>query len=117
MLVWVIVLFWCRINVIFYKESKMNDEREKIMTKQQVAEEAHALATPLDFENLVATGVLKQIGKSYYTDNIHTLPEHVVKKISSTEHTKKGIKLSFYKETKSIKNLAEKTKKWLNQDV
>jgi hypothetical protein len=86
-------------------------EEARIMAKG-IAKEAHALATPIDFEKLVGDGVLKRHGKSYYTDNLHSLPEHVAKKIKSIAQTKKGIKLSFYKETKSIKKLAEKTKKW-----
>ena len=89
----------------------MKDEELRILAKM-IANEAYVLATPLDFEKLVKDGVLKKIGKSYYTDNVRNLPEHVSKKISSVEQTKKGTKLTFYKETKSIKKLAEDSKKW-----
>lgn len=89
----------------------MNDEELRILARM-MANEAYALATPIDFDKLVKDGVLKRIGKSYYTDNVRNLPEHVSKKISSIEQTKKGKKLIFYKETKSIKKLAEDFKKW-----
>lgn len=89
----------------------MNEDEKRIMAKR-VADEVYALATPIDLEKLVSDGVLKKYGKSYYTDNLHDLSELVRKKISSITKTKKGMKLSFYKETRSMKKLAEKTKKW-----
>jgi len=74
----------------------MNDEELRIMAKM-IANEAYALATPIDFDKLVKDGVLKRIGKSYYTDDLRNLPAHVSKKISSVEQTKKGTKLTFTK--------------------
>lgn len=79
---------------------------------KMIANEAYALATPIDFEQLLRTGVLKKIGKAYYADNIRNLPERVSKKISSVEQTKKGTKLTFYGEIKSVKKIAEDLKKW-----
>ncbi len=89
----------------------MNDEELRIMAKM-VANEAHAMATPINIASLLEFGVLRKIGNSYYTDNIHNLPEHVSKKISSVTNTKQGMKLTFYKESKSLKKLAEDLKKW-----
>ena len=89
----------------------MKEEELKVLAKL-VANEAHALATPIDFDKLVKDGVLMRTGKSYYTDNVRSLPEHVAKKISSIEQTKKGTKLTFYKETKSMKKVAEDFKRW-----
>lgn len=89
----------------------MNYEELRIMAKM-IANEAHALATPIDFDLLLKTGVLNKIGKTYYTDNVRSLPEYVAKKISSAEQTKNGTKLTFYKETKSVKKIAEDLKKW-----
>ena len=89
----------------------MNDEKLRVLAKK-VANEALALSTPIDFDKLVKGGLLKRIGKSYYADNIRKLPKRVAKKILSMEQTKKGTKLIFYKETKSIKKLANNLKQW-----
>jgi hypothetical protein len=57
------------------KGGQMNaEEIEKI--KKEVAKVAHALATPIDFDQLINDGLLKKIGNSYYTENIHGLPEN-----------------------------------------
>jgi len=87
----------------------MNDE-EITKIRKEVAEVAHTLATPIDFDTLVIDGLLKKVGTSYYTENIHALPKNVSKKIKTANQTKNGLKLTFYKETKSMKKLAEKTK-------
>ena len=85
----------------------MNDED----LKKKLASEVIMHATPIDFAKLIKDGVIKQIGKSYYTDNIHKLPYHVAQRIKSMAGTKKGTKLTFYKVTKSIKKTAEKLEK------
>lgn len=83
------------------------EEIEKI--KKEVAKVAHILATPIDFDQLINDGLLKKIGNSYYTENIHGLPENLSKKIKSITQTKKGLKLTFYKESKSMIKLAKNT--------
>ena len=85
-----------------------NEEISKLAKK--VANDAHILSTPMDLDQLLEDGLLKKIGNSYYTDNIHALPDLVVKKVKSSTPTQNGIKLTFYKETKSIQKLADRTK-------
>ncbi len=85
----------------------MNDED----LKKKIASKIIKDATPIDFAKLIKDGVIKQIGKSYYTDNIHKLPDDVAQKIKSTDKTKNGLKLTFYKVTKSIKKTAEQLEK------
>jgi hypothetical protein len=82
----------------------MNDEE----LRKEVANKILLYATPIDFAQLIKDGVLKQIGKSYYADNIHKLPDDVIQKIKSVTPTKNGAKLTFCKVTKSIKEIAEK---------
>lgn len=77
--------------------------------RKDVAEIAYILATPIDFDKLISEGLLKQIGTSYYTDKLHSLPENVSKKIKTITPTKKGLKLTFYKETKKMIKLAKNT--------
>jgi hypothetical protein len=89
----------------------VNNEELRSMARK-LANEAHALATPIDLPELRSTGVLKKIGNSYYTDNIHNLPENVSKKISAVAKTRHGFRLTFYKETKSVRGLAEDLKEW-----
>ena len=80
--------------------------------RRLVAEESAMLAEPIDFDALVAEGLLTKHGRSYYARNIQLLPDHVAKKIASIERTSRGIKLSFRKVTKSIQNLAKQTASW-----
>lgn len=87
----------------------MNDEEIAKMQKD-VANITHILATPIDFDKLIDAGLLKKIGTSYYTDNIHGLPKNVSRKIDSIKQTKNGLKMTFCKETKAIKKLADITK-------
>ncbi|MDP2842756.1 MAG: hypothetical protein Q8O06_03825 [Acetobacterium sp.] len=87
-----------------------NEEREKM--RKMLAQEAHILSTPIDFDQLIKDGLLKKIGKSYYVDNIHDLPENVGKRITSVSQTKNGTKVTFSKETKSMKKLADKSEKY-----
>ena len=90
----------------------MNEEDlKKMITKEKIASEIIMHATPIDFDQLIKDGVIKQIGKSDYTDNMQKLPYHVAQKIKSVGETKNGLKLTFYKETKSIKKSAEKLMK------
>jgi hypothetical protein len=88
------------------------NEKELRALAKLVANEAHALATPSDFEELEKARLLRKIGKSYYTDNVRNLPEHVAKTISSFEQTKRGFKLTFHKQSRSMKRLSEESKGW-----
>jgi len=89
----------------------MNDEEVEKMRKM-LAKESHIMSTPIDFDQLIKDGLLKRIGKSYYVDNIHNLPENVSKRITSVSETKNGIRVTFSKETKSMKKLADKFEKY-----
>ena len=46
---------------------------------------------------------------SYYLENIRSLPEFVSIRIKYFSHTKKGIRVTFYKESKRLKNELEIT--------
>ena len=89
----------------------MNDEEVEKMRKM-LAKESHIMSTPIDFDQLIKDGLLKRIGKSYYVDNIHNLPENVSKRITSVSETKNGIRVTFSKETKSMKKMADKFEKY-----
>jgi len=79
------------------------DEKKLKEIKKMLANNSKILAIPIDFEDLIKKGLIKKVGKSYYTDNIHTLPKEIIKKIKSFSNGRYGIKLTFYQETKSIK--------------
>jgi hypothetical protein len=87
-----------------------DEEIEKI--RKMLAKETHFMSTPIDFDRLIKYGLLKKIGKSYYTDNLHNLPENVSKRITSVSETKNGIRVTFSTETISIKKLANKFEKY-----
>ena len=75
-------------------------------TMKSLAETAKALSEPLDIEKLINDGVIIQKGKSYYIKDMAAMLEHVSKKIKSITPTRNGAKVIFYKETKSIKKIA-----------
>ena len=47
------------------------------MTREDVMSQLQRLATPIDFDALVAEGVLRKVGASYEVLNPKRLPEHV----------------------------------------
>lgn len=84
-----------------------NDEIRKM-----VANESLALSKPIDFDVLVEQGILKLVGKSYYVDNIKTLPNEVRSRIKSVSNGKHGLRITFTKESKSMKKISEKFNKF-----
>jgi len=78
---------------------------------KKLAKAAHAFSIPIDFEKLISDGLLKKIGRSYYVENINLLPEVVSKRIKTATPSKNGIRITFYKESKSLAKLSEKLKK------
>jgi hypothetical protein len=80
--------------------------------RKMLANESHAFSVPIDYENLIEKGLLKKVGKSYYVDNLNSLPEEIAKRIKTSSNGRHGIRVTFYKETKAMKNMAEKFKKF-----
>ena len=70
---------------------------------KQLAEEVQAFTTPIDFDQLVRDGLLLKKGKSYYAPDINALPEMVCKRIKDITPTKNGLRVTFCKESKSLK--------------
>ena len=86
-------------------------EEEEMVKK--IAKAAHAFSIPLDFEKLISDGLLKKIGRSYYVENISLLPDSVSTRIKTATPTKNGIRVTFYKESKSLAKLSKKLQKHL----
>jgi predicted transcriptional regulator len=82
----------------------MNNEE----IRKELAKTAKAFSEPIDFDKLIEDGLIIKKGKSYYVLNIHNLPENIRKRIKDITKTKNGLRVTFYKETKKMKNLAEK---------
>lgn len=87
----------------------MNDEE---MTRE-IAKSAHAFAVPIDFEKLINDGVLIKKGKSYYVIDLKALPDIVSKRLKTVTPTKNGLRVTFYKESKSLKKIAESLSNYL----
>ncbi|MBL1271172.1 MAG: hypothetical protein COB25_001860 [Oceanospirillales bacterium] len=77
---------------------------------EKFAQSVEAFSKPIDFDRLVKDGLLIQKGKSYYAPNLHALPEDVSQRIKSATPTKNGVKVTFYKESKSAAKLAHRLK-------
>jgi len=88
-----------------------NKDLKKMLTKENIASKIIMHAIPIDFAKLIKDGVMKKIGKSYYSNNIKKLPDHVAIKIRSMAETEHGIRLTFYNATKTDIKKAEELKK------
>jgi len=54
-----------------------------INIRKMLANESHAYSIPIDFEGLIEQGILKKVGKSYYVDDLNSLPESIRKRINT----------------------------------
>ena len=70
---------------------------------QSLAKTAQELADLIDFDQLIKDGVLEQKGKSYYIKNMDAMPKSASSKINTLSQTKNGLRVTFYKDTKSAK--------------
>jgi predicted transcriptional regulator len=68
------------------------DDEEMV---KKLAKSAQAFSDPIDFDKLIEDGLLVKKGRSYYALDIHALPK-------------------FYKESKSLKKLANKLSGYLD---
>ena len=73
---------------------------------EDLARMAEAFSQPIDFDQLIADGLLIQKGQSYYAPNIHALPDAVAQRIKEIKRTKNGTKVTFYKESEAAKRFA-----------
>jgi hypothetical protein len=83
----------------------MSEYQNNLITRQELIEKIESVATPIDFEALIAEGILEKKGARYKILDMTRLPQHAQDKIKefSTDGTVK-----FSKVTKSFKNLAKK---------
>ena len=89
----------------------MSDKKIVNITKM-LANESHVFSLPIDYDGLIEQGVLKKVGKSYYVDDPKVLPNDVAKRIKTIANGRHGKRVTFYKETKTMKNMAEKFKQY-----
>jgi hypothetical protein len=75
---------------------------------KEFAKVAYAFSVPINFEKLISDGLLKKVGRSYYAENIKALPKSLSTRIKSFASTKNGIRVTFSKESKSLKKLSKK---------
>lgn len=81
------------------------EELEEI--RKMVANDSYTLSLPINFDEMIETGVLRKIGKSYYTDNLDLLPDLARKRLKNVSSGKHGLKVTFTKETKSMAKIAK----------
>ncbi len=63
---------------------------DKIPNRREIITLAKQLATPIDFNKLEKTGIIKQQGAWFKISNIKLLPEHASRQISSIKIDDKG---------------------------
>jgi hypothetical protein len=84
-------------------------------TIKKLVETAQVLSEPIDFEALIKEGVLIKRGSSYYAPNIHALPKNVSERIRERAQTKYGVRVTFYKERKGLKKIANQFSGYLKK--
>ena len=82
--------------------------KEPIITREGLKQEIIALATPIDFDQLVADGVLAKDGAWYKVLDLERLPKHASKKIKTLQTGPKGTRVKFFPVTKATLNLLHK---------
>ncbi|WLI16616.1 hypothetical protein [Pseudomonas wuhanensis] len=80
---------------------------------REIAKSAQAFAEAIDFDKLIKDGLLIRKGKSFYATDLKALPETVSRRIKEISATKDGLRVSFYKESKSLKKLASQLSGYL----
>jgi hypothetical protein len=88
------------------------DEEEKDNLRNRLANATYAFSIPTDYAGLIERGLLKKVGKSYYVDDINALPENVRKRIKDLSNGRYGTRVTFYKESKSAKKMADKLEQY-----
>jgi hypothetical protein len=88
------------------------NNKKIVNIKKMLANESHAFSVPIDYEGLIEQGLLKKVGKSYYVDNPASLPGEIAKRIKTISNGRHGKRVTFYKETKTMKNMADKFKQF-----
>lgn len=96
-------------TIIFIGMPHMNDEE---MTRE-IAEAAQAYAEPIDFDKLIKEGLLIKKGRSFYVPSLEALPDKVSRRIKSAMATKDGLRVTFHKESKALKKIAEQLSAYL----
>ena len=84
------------------------DEKELNDIRKMVANRSHEASIPIDYEALISKGILKKVGKSYYVESINSLPKDLKSRVKSMSKGRYGIKVTFSKETQSMKKLSKK---------
>ncbi|WP_027390906.1 hypothetical protein [Chrysiogenes arsenatis] len=85
-----------------------DDQKGSVMSREKILEKAKNLATPINFEDLIANGILEKKGAWYKILDMERLPEHAKDKI--TEFASDGM-VKFLKATKSAQKLVDKLSK------
>lgn len=85
-----------------------NDRKNDVMSKEEILKKAKSIATPIDFERLVAEGILERKGLGYKILDMKRLPDHAKDKIIGISSDGK---VKFSKATKSAQKLVDKLSK------
>lgn len=85
-----------------------DDQKQPVITKEELLEKAKSLAKPIDFDVLLSDGVIEKKGRKYKILSMDKLPQHAKDKIIeiSTDGTVK-----FSNAIKSAEKLVEKLSK------
>ncbi len=79
--------------------------------RADVIRKVELLAQPIDFDQLVADGVLRRKGSRYLVLDMDRLPEAASFQMRSMEQTKEGVVVRFAKTNKQAAKLLRKLKR------
>ena len=82
---------------------------EEVMSKNEILELLKELAKPIDFEKLIANGVLRKTGEWYEVLKPEKLPDYAWKQANAAGQTEKGkMRIQFQDTSKTAKALYKK---------
>ena len=73
----------------------MATKNTKPITKEELWDALEDAATPIDFDKLIAEGLIQPDGAWYKVPHIRALPKHAARKISKVQTGPKGIRVKF----------------------
>ena len=86
----------------------MAEKKQPIITEDELWQALEDAAKPIDFDALIAEGIIEKDGAWYKVPNMKALPQHASRKIKTIKTGPKGIRVQFRAPTKGAARLLRK---------
>jgi len=86
-------------------------KKQPIITEEELWQALDDAAKPIDFEALLAEGIIEKDGAWYKVPDMKALPKHASRKIKTVKTGPKGIRVQFRPASKAAVSLLKKRPK------